>query len=425
MLIRQSFFIYSKASRKKNSKKTDKFFYVWYLNPETGKKESNNRRSVDELNVLIGNPPEHIKNRDRAVLIAQKALDEGKVFSIKRGKYLNAALLEKKKGVILFSEWVRNFWTFDTSTYVKRKTLEGKPPTRSHCSNQLRAFNNHCAPLIDESLPIESFTVGKMEEIKVAMFDRGLSNTTINKAINCIRKPLSEAYRMGYIKENVADRLNNIKEKNEEKGILSKEEENELLSFLNETTTINTYERWKYLVVALSHYAGMRLGEIQALLPSMFEVIDEETTIITVARAWSDEDKIKGTKNGKIRYTTAPTPLCREILDYSNWNPNGLIFASLVKPSVPINKTTIGEVFRDSIHAIGIDEEERKQRNITFHSLRHYFNTYLVNSGLDRDEVRRVTGHSSDSMTERYLHETREHLLKQSKARSEAIPYCG
>ena len=92
---------------------------------------------------------------------------------------------------------------------------------------------------------------------------------------------------------------------------------------------------------------------------------------------------------------------------------------------MPINKTTVGEVFREALHAIGIDEEERKNRNITFHSIRHYFNTYLVNSGLDREEVRRVTGHSSDSMTERYLHETREHLLKQSKARSEAIPYAG
>lgn len=423
--MRQSFFIYKKESRKKNSKKSEKFFYVWFLDPETGERTAGNRRSVDELNVLIGNPPEHIRNRDRAVIIAQKALETGKAFSSKRGKAMDIEPIEEKEGRIFFSEWVRNFWSFDVSPYVKRKSIEGKPPTRSHCSNQLRTFNNHCAPLIDDSLTLDSFTVGKMEEIKVQMFDRGLSNATINKAINCIRKPLSEAYRMGYIRDNIANRLENVQEDNEEKGILSEVEENALLKHLKDTTQQDTYERWKYLFVALSHYTGMRLGEIQALTPSTFEVVDDETTIITVSRAWSDEDKIKGTKNGKARYTTAPTPLCREILEYSNWNPEGLIFASLVKPSVPINKTTIGEVFREAIHAIGIDEEERKQRNITFHSLRHYFNTYLVNSGLDREEVRRVTGHSSDSMTERYLHETREHLLKQSKARSEAIPYAG
>lgn len=416
--MRKAFFIYSKASRKRCSKKSEKFFYVWYVDPETGERTAGNRRSIDELNVLIGNSPEHIKHRDKAVIIAQRALESGLITSIKQKK-------EKKQETILFSEWVRGFWTFDISPYVKRKTIEGKPPTRSHCSNQLRAFNSHCAPLIDDSLTLESFTVGKMEEIKVEMFDKGLSSSTINKAINCIRKPLSEAYRMGYIKENIADRLLSVASAETTKGILSKQEENDLLKHLKEDTKQDTYERWKYLIVALSHYTGMRLGEIQALTPSMFEIVDEETTIITVSRAWSDEDKIKSTKNGKTRYTTAPTPLCKEILEYSIWNPEGLIFASLVKPSVPINKTTIGEVFREALHAIGIDEEERKRRNITFHSLRHYFNTYLVNSGLDREEVRRVTGHSSDSMTERYLHETREHLLKQSKARSKAIPYAG
>ena len=423
--MRQSFFIYKKESRKKNSKKSEKFFYAWYLDPETGERSARTRRSIDELNVLIGNQPEHIKNRDRAVIIAQKALEAGVALSSKRGKKVHPQKEESQHEAILFNQWVRDFWTYEKSTYVKRKTIEGKPPTRSHCSNQLRTFNSHCAPLIDDSLILESFTVGKMEEIKVEMFDSGLSNATINKAINCIRKPLSEAYRMGYLKENIANRLENVKEDNQEKGILFQEEENALLKHLKDTTTPDTYDRWKYLFVALSHYTGMRLGEIQALTPSMFEIVDEDTTIITVSRAWSDEDKIKGTKNGKARFTTAPTPLCKEILEYSNWNPEGLIFASLVKPSVPINKTTVGEVFREALHAIGIDEEERKNRNITFHSIRHYFNTYLVNSGLDREEVRRVTGHSSDSMTERYLHETREHLLKQSKARSEAIPYAG
>ena len=424
-ILRQNFFIYTKASQKKNAKKSEKFFYAWYLDPETGERTARTRRSIDELNVLIGNQPEHIKNRDRAVIIAQKALEVGVALSFKRGKKVNVQREESQQKAIFFNQWVRDFWTYEKSTYVKRKTIEGKPPTRSHCSNQLRAFNSHCAPLIDDSLTLESFTVGKMEEIKVDMFDKGLSSSTINKAINCIRKPLSEAYRMGYIKENIADRLLSVSGDESTKGILSQEEENALLRHLKDTTTSDTYDRWKYLFVALSHYTGMRLGEIQALTPSMFEIVDEETTIITVSRAWSDEDKIKGTKNGKTRFTTAPTPLCKEILEYSNWNPEGLIFASLVKPSVPINKTTVGEVFREALHAIGIDEEERKNRNITFHSIRHYFNNYLVNSGLDREEVRRVTGHSSDSMTERYLHETREHLLKQSKARSEAIPYAG
>ena len=101
--MKQSFFIYSKASRKKKSKKSEKFFYVWFLDPETGERTAGNRRSVDELNVIIGNPPEHIRNRDRAVIIAQKALETGKAYSSKRGKATNSPETEGKKDGILCS----------------------------------------------------------------------------------------------------------------------------------------------------------------------------------------------------------------------------------------------------------------------------------------------------------------------------------
>ena len=63
-ILRQNFFIYTKASQKKKAKKSEKFFYAWYLDPETGERSAHIRRSVAELNVLIGKQPEHIKNRD-------------------------------------------------------------------------------------------------------------------------------------------------------------------------------------------------------------------------------------------------------------------------------------------------------------------------------------------------------------------------
>ena len=40
------------------------------------------------------------------------------------------------------------------------------------------------------------------------------------------------------------------------------------------------------------------------------------------------------------------------------------IFESFVKREVPINSTTIGEVFREALASIGTSEEEKKDRNI-------------------------------------------------------------
>lgn len=48
--------------------------------------------------------------------------------------------------------------------------------------------------------------------------------------------------------------------------------------------------------------------------------------------------------------------------------------------------------------------DERKQQGLSFHSLRHFLNTYLLNNGIPEIKVKCVLGHSSGkgSMTERY-----------------------
>ena len=51
---------------------------------------------------------------------------------------------------------------------------------------------------------------------------------------------------------------------------------------------------------------------------------------------------------------------------------------------------------------IGIGDEERKHRNLVFHSWRRFANTYLRSRGLPDAKVRQLTRHGSESMTEHY-----------------------
>ena len=60
------------------------------------------------------------------------------------------------------------------------------------------------------------------------------------------------------------------------------------------------------------------------------------------------------------------------------------IFESFVKREVPVNITTIGEVFREALAAIGTSEEEKKDRNINMYSSRYFYNTAMVDTGLDK-----------------------------------------
>ena len=46
----------------------------------------------------------------------------------------------------------------------------------------------------------------------------------------------------------------------------------------------------------------------------------------------------------------------------------------------------------------------------------------MVDAGLDKIDVKRTTGHSTDAMTKHYTHETEKELLNQAKIRSKVIP---
>ena len=126
---------------------------------------------------------------------------------------------------------------------------------------------------------------------------------------------------------------------------------------------------------------------------------------------------------GKERTVTIPTPLAEELLQWSDGNGSELIFYSISDRTKPIYEKQINSNFRDALKAIGITEAEQKKRNLSFYSLRHGFNTAMVNSGLGELEIRSVTGHSSVAMTEHYNHETNERLQRQAEAREKAIPF--
>ncbi len=64
----------------------------------------------------------------------------------------------------------------------------------------------------------------------------------------------------------------------------------------------------------------------------------------------------------------------------------------------------IQRTFSKALHKIGINEEERRKRNITFHSWRHFFNTLCRVNNISDSKLQRITGHKTDKMTEHYTH---------------------
>lgn len=411
-----SFIICSRKSRKKNARKADSQYYAWFRDPDTGAKIPSNRVSVDTLNYRLsgGGIRKHITSKTEAYRIAQEALDKGLVFNHPVGKTASAPRL---------TAYIEGFWDYDNSPYVKRKLVEGSGITRMQCNKLLGTFRNHCKLLIPDSLMISQFKVSLMERIKASMFDKGLSSSAINQAIECIRTPLNEAYRQEIIKENIGNRLKNVRRSDRERGILTPEEAIKLIRYLKSSTVSGQYERYKYLVPAIMYYSGMRNNEVTTLTPDCVEITIKGYCIIHVRHSFNRVDGVKGTKNGKERTTTIPIELAKEVLEYAKLNPDGFVFFSPIRTDKPLADALVRESFYSALESIGITEKQRRERNLTLYSLRHGFNTAMVNSGLSEVEIRTVTGHSNIAMTEHYNHETELHLNKQAEARNKVLPY--
>ena len=98
-----------------------------------------------------------------------------------------------------------------------------------------------------------------------------------------------------------------------------------------------------------------------------------------------------------------PAGLAKLLNDIRGNDPDGYIF-SFDDGAKPYPDNYILKYLYEALDKIGISEDERKERNITFHSFRHFFNTYCRANNVTDDKVRAVTGHKTQAMVDNYTH---------------------
>ena len=112
------------------------------------------------------------------------------------------------------------------------------------------------------------------------------------------------------------------------------------------------------------------------------------------------EDLKENFRNEEI-FQSGHTP---DEIERSPWKaPDGFLFYS-VDPDKPISHHKIDQDFARALTAAGIVLEERRERTLSFHSWRHFANSWLINKGLPPLRVQSLIGHTSLKMTENYLH---------------------
>jgi integrase len=278
----------------------------------------------------------------------------------------------------LFDKYTENFFIYDICPYIRARLLHGKSYTRGWAQAQRNLLLARIIPEFG-SLDIREIYEDRIEKWLFRLKQEGVGAKTLNHLITCLRLIFGYAMKRHDIDENPIENIELFALQTAEKGIFTREE----LALLFSDSSKG--EKWEsklhYALNLTAAMTGMRLGEVLAL---KYEMV--QPAYITVAYSWSSTDKLKCPKNGKIRQIPISDSLYQLLHSLNRGNTSSdFIFAC---NSHPIDHKLIYKHFYRALEIIGIAKQSRKERNITFHSYRHGFNTMLLESGLAPEAVR-------------------------------------
>lgn len=304
------------------------------------------------------------------------------------------------------SEWLETWLDMYVKPAVKDFTLDSY-------SNICR---NHIIPSLGR-IKLKDLKTTQIQKFYNLLLDRGtLSVKTIKNIHGVLHKALTQAYLVGEIKQNPADRCQLPKTYRPKIEPL----ENEDITRFLEAIKGHKYE----IVYFLTLFAGLRQGEVLGLT---WDCVDFENNIILIDKQLKRSSHHKGahyhldrTKNGRERYIgVAPAVidmLRRQMIWQqecakkagSAWNNEwNLVFTNELGNH--LCHSTVYNNYKRIVKDLGIEKKR-------FHDLRHTYAVASLESGDDIKTVQDNLGHATSSFTL----DVYGHVSKQMKQRSAA-----
>ncbi|MDI9425437.1 MAG: tyrosine-type recombinase/integrase [Spirochaetota bacterium] len=282
------------------------------------------------------------------------------------------------------------------SPWALDKRAAGKRLSPRHCLECNELFARHVVPALGD-MKLAEITEDTIREYRNTIYARGYSDSLNNKCLHLIKAVLVAAKRAKLIPfvPEIAKAGNRAKRK----GCLTLDEERRLFSIEWKDFRVFTANR-------LSAVTGMRLSEIQGLTVGD---IDLKKQVIYVRHVWEKRMKElkEGTKSGaECREVAINLKMCRELEKLIAMNPiagdprSFVFFGYNGKFDRPMTNKLFTDGLYDALRRIGIDDEQRRARRVSFHSWRVFYNSYLINSGIPSPKAAAQLGHRTAKMTE-------------------------
>ena len=351
----------------------------------------------------------HETSKKDAIKYTEDFLNKPDAYESLFSKHKPTEAIRIENGSMLFKDYAANWWDWDKCEYVmarrRRSTANHPRIKRSYTEPALIRKKKYIIPYFGD-MELTSIKETHVESFFSWLISKKLSMKTINDIRSNLNIMMNWAVKNDLIKKNpVALTLKFPVERTKRKLLTSYE-----ARMLFATTSIN--EIWDansicYTASFLSFLTGMRQGEILALKPCdlfhcHFDDERKDRYLIHVKSNYSDRYGLSTTKNSESRDVPIPRDMYKMLLKLASCHetPKGYIFSESGK--TPINSRIIRHYFCKALRKIGIADEMRKARNLTFHSLRSAFVTNNRMHGIPDTKIAAISGHKTLNVLNTY-----------------------
>lgn len=334
-----------------------------------------------------------------------------------RGLIDITAVKNTGRGAVPFAQFLETFWDYDNSVYIKDRLSHGYQITKRYALESISKVKSHLAPFFGDK-KLNCVTSDDLERLTILLADQGLATATIRKYLLVCCTPLKWAYKKKIIASDPAVGLTEFSITNEERGVLTEAEAAAVFA-------VEWKDKRAYVASLVAATTGARLGECLALRRS-----DIGVDTLNIAHNYSSIDGLKCPKNGHKRVVPLLPEVKAALFDLLQDNPHGgddpFVFFSL-KPDRPVVPNVISDGFKEALDTVNAESIEAakktklakpemainyKERNIVFHSWRHFFCSKITER-IEGEKAAKVSGHLSMGQFRRYSDHTETKNIKE------------
>lgn len=283
--------------------------------------------------------------------------------------------------------------------WLKTKQLEAEPRTWERYETSLRRFVNFMGSKADEEL--DALNANDVLRFRDCVAKQ-LSATSTNMDLKVLRSCLYAAQKQDLVEKNVAAKVDTLKQRGESKRRgFTLAEVGRVLKRCDEAGG-----EWRGLILT-GLYTGQRLGDVASLTWQQVDLDKRCVSFVT-------------SKTGKRLSFHMAKPLADYLESMpSSDQPDACVFPK-VAALAEKHTGTISTKFYDEILAPaglvqirpkaaaktgGKGRDARRQTSeLSFHSLRHTFTTWLKSAGASNALAQMIVGHDSEVVSRGYTH---------------------